>query len=156
MITPQTEVAALRKGSEIFRAVFPPGEYIIGREGKVSILLPSEKVSRQHARLTLNYFDWMIEDVGSANGTLVGDVKIEEMTHIFPRQEVKVWDVELQLRRLTVGDADQSLARKPRCIAFCPRPCAGKPNTRSMECSRPEAWGSRWKRRTSRRAGGWR
>ena len=43
--------ASVREGRELFRAVLPPGEYLIGREGDVAILLPSEKVSRRHARL---------------------------------------------------------------------------------------------------------
>ncbi|MEO6742534.1 MAG: FHA domain-containing serine/threonine-protein kinase [Chthoniobacteraceae bacterium] len=110
MITPQTEVIAMHGGKQIFRAVLPPGEYLIGREGEVAILLPSEKVSRRHARLTLSYFDWLIEDLSSSNGTRVGGKKAGESTMIFPSQEVKVGDVELRLRRLTLDDAKESLA----------------------------------------------
>jgi serine/threonine protein kinase len=110
MITPQTEVIALREGREIFRAVLPPGDYLIGREGEVAILVPSEKVSRRHARLMLSYFDWIIEDLGSSNGTRVGGRKASESMMIFPNQEVKVGDVELRLRRLNLDDAKQSLA----------------------------------------------
>jgi serine/threonine protein kinase len=110
MITPQTEVVALREGREIFRAVLPPGDYLIGREENVPIRVQSEKVSRHHARLVLNYFDWIIQDLGSSNGTRVGGKKADESMMIFPSQEVKVGDVELRLRRITLDDAKDSLA----------------------------------------------
>ena len=106
MQTPHTEVTAVREGRELFRAVLPPGEYLIGREGEVAILVPSEKVSRRHARLVLNYFDWLIEDLGSSNGTRVDGKKASERAMVFPSQEVCVGDVELWLRRLPPGAGD--------------------------------------------------
>lgn len=127
MITPQTEVIAVREGREIFRAVLPPGDYLIGREGEVAILLPSEKVSRRHARLVLSYFDWLIEDLGSANGTKVGGKRAGESTMIFPRQEVKVGDVELRLRRVNFGDAKESLAPQTAALhRFLPTELRGQ------------------------------
>ena len=109
MITPQTEIVAVRDDREIFRGTLPPAGYLIGREGEVAILLPSENVSRRHALLTLSYFDWVIEDLGSSNGTRVGGKKISEATMVFPNQEVKLGDVVLRLHRLTVNDVKKSL-----------------------------------------------
>jgi len=110
MITPKTEVVAMRNGEEIFRAVFPPGEYVIGREVGMAIRLNSDKISRRHGQLSLSYFDWLIEDFDSANGTFVGGRQIKEATLIFPQQEVRVGNVDLRLRRLQTSDAGQSLA----------------------------------------------
>ncbi|MEI9894643.1 MAG: FHA domain-containing protein [Chthoniobacter sp.] len=78
MIIPQTEVIATREGEEIFRGTFPPGEYIIGREVGMAIRLNSDKISRRHGQLSLSYFDWLIEDFDSANGTFVGGRPIKE------------------------------------------------------------------------------
>jgi len=44
---------------------------IIGREPGVDILLPSEGVSRHHARLTRTEDGWLLEDLWSRNGTFV-------------------------------------------------------------------------------------
>ncbi len=111
MIIPQTELIGLLDGQEIFREALPPGHYEIGREADCPIrLLGSERVSRRHALLTLNYFDWIIEDLRSANGTFVAGKTIAEPTYLFPQQEVCVGDVQLHLRRLRSDDAGSSLA----------------------------------------------
>jgi len=126
MITPQTEVVGIHLDREIFRAVLPPGDYRIGREGEVEILLPWKNVSRKHGTLTLNYFDWIIEDAGSANGTSVGGKLITEAAMIFPGQEVKVGDVELKLRRLNIEDANESLAPQTAALSrFLPEELRG-------------------------------
>ena len=90
MHTPQTAVIAFLSGKEIFHAVLPPGEYVMGRKPGVEIVLDSENVSRRHARLMLNYHDWLIEDLGSSNGTRVGGARIREATLVFPSQRVQV------------------------------------------------------------------
>src|SRR3954468_16367175 len=109
MIVPQTEIAAEIEGREICRKLLPPGEYIIGRGVDADIRLASEKVSRRHALLTLNYFEWLIEDFGSANGTRVGGQTIKDCAQIFPRQEVHVGDVQLALRRPRVEETTDTL-----------------------------------------------
>ncbi|MEP6671183.1 MAG: FHA domain-containing serine/threonine-protein kinase [Chthoniobacter sp.] len=110
MIIPQTEVVATRDGEEIFRSTFPPGEYVIGREVGMAIRLNSDKISRRHGQLSLSYFDWLIEDFDSANGTFVGGRAITEATLVFPQQEIRVGNVQLRLRRLQMNDASHSLA----------------------------------------------
>src|SRR3954462_98150 len=110
MIVPQTEIAAEIEGREICRKLLPPGEYIIGRGVDADIRLASEKVSRRHALLTLNYFEWLIEDNGSANGTRVGGQLVKDCAQIFPRQEVQVGDVHVTLRRLHADETVDSLA----------------------------------------------
>ena len=127
MIVPQTEIVALREGTEVFRATLPPGEYLVGREGDVAVLTPSERVSRRHARLTMSYFDWLIEDLGSSNGTTVGGVKVTEPTVFFPNQEVRVGDVELRLRRLQLDDSKATLAPQTKAVLqFLPEDIRGK------------------------------
>ena len=127
MITPQTEVIATIESREIYRKALPPGEYEIGREIDSAIRLHSDKLSRRHALLTLNYFDWFIEDLGSANGTRVGGTAISEPTLIFPQQEVRVGDVELHLRRLRSDDPASSLAPQAQAaLQFLPAEIRGE------------------------------
>ena len=128
MIIPQTELIALLEGRELYRAALPPGQYVIGREADAQIrLLGSERVSRHHALLTLNYFDWIIEDTGSSNGTFVAGDTIAEPTFIFPRQEVHVGDVQLHLRRLRSDDAEGSLSPQVEAaLRFLPAEIRGE------------------------------
>jgi hypothetical protein len=45
----------------------------IGRDATNSICLPYEKVSRNHARISLHDQDWVLEDLKSTNGVFVND-----------------------------------------------------------------------------------
>jgi diguanylate cyclase (GGDEF)-like protein len=63
--------------------IFPlgTGELILGRAPKVAIRLNDDGVSRRHARvLSMPKNEWMLEDLGSANGTLVNGEKIATRT----------------------------------------------------------------------------
>ena len=95
--------------------MLPPGEYAMGRASDVPIRLDSKNVSRRHALLTLNYHEWLIEDLGSANGTRVGGKPIREATLIFPQQELRVGDVEVRLHPLRSEQSDDSL--DPHAVA---------------------------------------
>ena len=116
MIVPITEVIAWRGDEEYYRGRLEPGEYFIGRESECAIQVDAAKVSRQHARLELRYSEWLIEDLGSSNGTWVGEERIHRPTLIFPRQKVRVGNVNLGLCRVaTAASPGESLA--PQTIA---------------------------------------
>jgi hypothetical protein len=68
MHVPQTEVILSHAGAELARATLPPGEYVIGRSAEVDIRADTPLLSRQHARLTINFDHALIEDLGSSNG----------------------------------------------------------------------------------------
>jgi pSer/pThr/pTyr-binding forkhead associated (FHA) protein len=117
MHVPQTEIVALLDGAEIYRAVLPPGEYVVGRESDAHIRLDSPKVSRRHSQLTLSYFDWLIEDLGSSNGTWVAGAKIAEATMVFPLQELRIGNVHIRLRRMRNDRSDlESLAPQTAAV----------------------------------------
>jgi predicted component of type VI protein secretion system len=46
-------------------------EILIGREVGSDVFVNDEEVSRQHARLTSQFGDYVLEDLGSTNGTFV-------------------------------------------------------------------------------------
>jgi hypothetical protein len=93
-----------RSRKEYFRKSLPPGEYVIGRDVASDIRVDASNVSRTHARLTLRYSDWVIEDLGSSNGTWVSGQRITKPTLIFPRQEVTVGNIELTVARVSTPD----------------------------------------------------
>lgn len=65
----------LRSGARNFE--LREGENFIGRADDCHISIKSPSVSRQHARIVVAGSDASIEDLGSRNGTYVGDIRIE-------------------------------------------------------------------------------
>ncbi len=54
-------------------------DLIVGREGEVDLLLSGDdKISRKHVRITKGPESWVVEDLGSANGTLVNDERVKK------------------------------------------------------------------------------
>ncbi len=112
MPAPQTEVLITVAGTETGRFVLPPGDYVIGRNSDCAIRVDADLVSRQHAKLILNYDHALIEDLGSSNGTQVNGQPIakDERTRLWPNQKIQVGTATIELRRLKVEVSDMSLA----------------------------------------------
>ncbi len=112
MHVPQTEVILRHADTELARVKLPPGEYVIGRSPEVEIWADTPAISRRHARLTINYDNLLIEDLGSSNGTFVAERRIADATRIFPNQDIRLGpDVVLEVRRERApGKPGESLA----------------------------------------------
>ena len=52
-------------------------DYIIGRRSDCRIFVPDMRVSRQHARIRWEGDAWMLEDLGSNNGTFVNGERVQ-------------------------------------------------------------------------------
>src|SRR5262245_3461563 len=48
----------------------------LGREGQVDVSLGDPRASRRHAQINYRRGRWLLEDLGSSNGTLVGGEKV--------------------------------------------------------------------------------
>ncbi len=112
MFAPQTEVIITVAGTEAGRFVLTPGDYVIGRNPDCPIRVDADLVSRQHAKLILNYDHALIEDLGSSNGTQVNGQPIakDERTRLWPNQKIQVGTATIELRRLKMEVSDLSLA----------------------------------------------
>lgn len=97
MPIPQTEVIVRHDGVELARATLGPGEYIIGRSNEADIYAETPLISRQHARLSISQDEFLIEDLGSSNGTFVGGKLIAGPTRVLPDQPVRLGDVQFEL-----------------------------------------------------------
>ncbi|HTR52107.1 MAG TPA: FHA domain-containing protein, partial [Kofleriaceae bacterium] len=66
------------------------GEYLIGRRSDCQIFVPDMGVSRQHARLRKDGDAWMLEDLGSNNGTYINGVRVEAATSLRNDDEISI------------------------------------------------------------------
>jgi DNA-binding NtrC family response regulator len=80
-----TEPARLRVGFE---------PVLLGRDASCDLVIPSSRVSAVHAELAATARGVRLRDVGSRNGTWVGDVRIAE-AYLTERASVWLGDVEL-------------------------------------------------------------
>ena len=60
--------------------VLRQGENLLGRAPDAHVRIESPKVSRNHAKITVDGDMAVVEDLGSKNGTFVGDVRVDGPT----------------------------------------------------------------------------
>ncbi len=80
--------------------VFDQDSVVIGRASDADLALPDRFLSRRHARIFREGDAYLIEDLGSRNGTQVNGTTIEEATRLVARDVVR-----LSASALTVVDA---------------------------------------------------
>ena len=80
------------------------GENLIGRSRDCVVRLESIRVSRHHARITVDGDAAMLEDCGSRNGTAVGGQKIEGRVALKDGDDIAIAGISVWFR--VVDDAD--------------------------------------------------
>jgi hypothetical protein len=75
----------------------PDKEVFIGRDETSFIRMTSTEVSRQHSSLTTTEKGLLIRDLGSQNGTLVNNVRIETETLMQPGDLLQIGPVVFEL-----------------------------------------------------------
>jgi pSer/pThr/pTyr-binding forkhead associated (FHA) protein len=110
MAAPKTEVLVTVGGSERSRYLFMPGDYVIGRNLDCAVCVEAGQVSRQHAKLILDYDNAFIEDLGSSNGTRVNGKPVHARTRLRPNQKVQCGAATIELRRLRREASELSLS----------------------------------------------
>jgi DNA-binding winged helix-turn-helix (wHTH) protein len=79
-------------------AALGEGEYILGRDPDLELFLDSPSVSRRHARLRIAAGQAMLEDLGSKNGTFVGNRRIESPARLAAGDSIRIGSVNVALR----------------------------------------------------------
>ncbi len=74
-------------------------ELTIGRAEKCSVVLDDPYVSQVHARIFANNGGFMVEDLGSTNGTYLNRQRITAPTELQRGDRVKIGKTVLELRR---------------------------------------------------------
>jgi hypothetical protein len=72
---------------------------VIGRAPECTLVLEDDFASGRHARFSLRSGVWMLEDLGSTNGTYLGRAKVEGPIAVDPGTPVRIGRTVLELRR---------------------------------------------------------
>ncbi|MGN6781557.1 MAG: FHA domain-containing protein FhaB/FipA [Marmoricola sp.] len=72
---------------------------LIGRGTDAAIRLDDDYVSTRHARIVGSAGQWMVEDLGSTNGTYVGSRRITQPTVLGVGSQVRIGKTVLELRK---------------------------------------------------------
>ena len=72
---------------------------LIGRAPECTLVLDDDYASNRHARIYARDGEWMVEDLGSTNGTLVSGRRIEGAVPFRPGAQVRIGRTEIELRR---------------------------------------------------------
>jgi predicted component of type VI protein secretion system len=102
--------------------VFPLNkpEMVIGRDSSVDIVINDVEVSRKHAHLILQPGGYLIEDLGSTNGTIVNGTRLTGFHHLQAEEEISLGEHIILVFEVVPVDLDAtqiSRAAAPRQTA---------------------------------------
>ena len=80
------------------RFALEPGETIVGRDPGSVVHLDDPSVSRRHARIFVSAAGATLEDLGSKNGTFLGETRIQNPMPLSDGATVKIGSVPLLVR----------------------------------------------------------
>ncbi|NUN15721.1 MAG: FHA domain-containing protein [Myxococcales bacterium] len=93
-----------KRGDVADEYAFEAGNFVIGRSRKNDIILPSENVSREHARLFTREDRCFIVDLESANGVFVNGKRISGEVELAPSSQIKIGDFYLHVDKKGDGE----------------------------------------------------
>ena len=92
--------AAVVEGDTMKGKVFPLGdEFIVGRADKCHLILEDNYVSQVHARIFAKDGSFMVEDLGSTNGTYLNRKTVDAPTELRRGDRVKIGKTVLEMRK---------------------------------------------------------
>lgn len=83
-----------------------PGENLLGREAGVVVWLDSPSVSRRHARIVIAGETATLEDLGSRNGTRLGDRDVKGPVRLADGDQVQLGSVTMTFRVVPAGETE--------------------------------------------------
>jgi len=80
---------------------------LIGRGAQCDLRIVNWRVGRQHARLSRENSDIVLEDLGTLAGTLVNGVRVARHAPVLPDDDILIGPCRLRVRWAANGDANQ-------------------------------------------------
>lgn len=102
------------------RVTLAEGEHVLGRDPNAEIYLDAPKVSRRHAVIRIAGARATIEDLGSKNGTFVGDQRVDGSRSIGDGDVITVGSVTLTIRALQTPGSTETEGSSPTRSRFLP------------------------------------
>ena len=84
------------------------GENLIGRDENAAVRIDDASVSRYHARILIEGFVAKLEDLGSKNGTHLGDRRLTGAVALRDGDAIRLGSVLLTFRRPGTGEATET------------------------------------------------
>jgi pSer/pThr/pTyr-binding forkhead associated (FHA) protein len=97
------------------------GETVLGRDHLAGIRIPSEGISRRHARIVVSESAATLEDLGSKNGTYLRGEKIGEPKALEDGDSIRLGSVTLSLRAVS-GEGSTATEIGPSSAEEVPLP----------------------------------
>jgi DNA-binding winged helix-turn-helix (wHTH) protein len=92
------------------RTALEPGETVIGRDPGAGLYIDDPSVSRRHARIFVTGESATLEDLGSKNGTHLGDQRIEVRVPLNDGARIRIGTVALTFRMFSLPYSTQTAA----------------------------------------------
>ena len=94
-----------------FDQVLEGDSLVLGRSSAAELVLADRFLSRRHARLQREGETWLVEDLGSRNGTLLNGVRVEKPTKISAGDELRLSGSVVMVRG--ADDTGREIATSP-------------------------------------------
>jgi DNA-binding winged helix-turn-helix (wHTH) protein len=92
----------------------PSGVHAIGRAPGCAAVIEAPSVSREHASLLVTRHELRLTDLGSKNGTFVGETRIAAPTDLFDRCRIRIGEVVVEVLRLGKDNSTETIDAGPR------------------------------------------
>jgi DNA-binding winged helix-turn-helix (wHTH) protein len=94
------------------RVTLDEGEHVLGRDAEASVVLDSSSVSRRHARIVIANERATLEDLGSKNGTFLGDRRVASPVDLEDGDRLRLGTVGVTFRILRPAGSTQTAASR--------------------------------------------
>ncbi len=102
------------KGEEGYRRVpLDKDRMVLGRSSSCELPIPSTAVSREHCVFLKIGDDWYVEDLGSSNGTRLGEVRIQGRMNLAEKNVIKAGVARCTFHRGRVPEAAEEADDAP-------------------------------------------
>jgi pSer/pThr/pTyr-binding forkhead associated (FHA) protein len=117
----------VRTGPELGKEYALPesGEFKIGRLPAIGITLVDAKVSREHCKISRQSTGWIVEDLGSRNGTYVNVQRVKKRL-LQPWDRLRVGQTEFEFAVAGAAAAPAPAAAPIPAPVRAPKPGAGR------------------------------
>ena len=72
---------------------------LIGRAATCTIVIEDDYLSARHCRVFPEHDQWFVEDLGSTNGTFLGNQRVEDPVPLQPGERVRIGATTLEVRQ---------------------------------------------------------